>query len=98
MKEIRVGLIGFGTIGKGVVKNIISNGGLIAQQTGIRLEIARIADIDLERERDVSVDPSILTTDAEEVIHDDSIDIVVELIGGIILIGIGIKIVIEHMW
>ncbi|NQT82812.1 homoserine dehydrogenase [bacterium] len=83
MKDIRVGLIGFGTIGKGVVKNIISNGGLIAQQTGIRLEIARIADIDLQRERDVSVDPSILTTDAEEVIHDDSIDIVVELIGGI---------------
>ncbi len=83
MKQIRLGLIGFGTVGKGVVKNIISNGESIARRTGIRLEIARIADIDLERERDVGVDPSLLTTDAEEILHDDSLDIVVELIGGI---------------
>jgi len=83
MKQIRLGLIGFGTVGKGVVRNIISNGESIARRTGIRLEIARIADIDLERERDVSVDPSLLTTDAKEILHDDSLDIVIELIGGI---------------
>lgn len=83
MKKIRLGLIGFGTVGKGVVRNIISNGEFIARRTGIELEIARIADIDLARERDVAVDPSLLTTDAQEVLHDDSLDIVVELIGGV---------------
>ncbi len=83
MKKTRVGLIGFGTVGTGVVKNVLSNGELIARRTGIRLELARIADIDLTRKRDVAVDPSILTTDALQVLHDDSIDIVVELIGGI---------------
>ncbi len=83
MKQIRIGLIGFGTVGKGVVRNITSNGELIARRTGIQLEIARIADIDLRRERDVRVDPSILTTDAQEIVHDDSLDVVVELIGGL---------------
>ncbi len=83
MKKIKLGLIGFGTVGKGVVRNIISNGEFIAGRTGIKLEIARIADIDLVRDRDVAVDPSLLTTDAREVLHDDSLDIVVELIGGI---------------
>ena len=83
MKKIRIGLIGFGTVGKGVVKNILSNGELIARRTGIRLEIARIADIDLKRKRDVAIDPSLLTTDARQILEDDSVDIVVELIGGI---------------
>ncbi len=83
MRTIRIGLIGFGTIGTGVVRNIGSNGDLIARRTGVRLEVSRIADIDLERKRDVSVDPSILTTDATELLHDDSLDVIVELIGGI---------------
>lgn len=83
MKKIRVGLIGFGTIGTGVVKNILSNGELIAQRTGIRLELARVMDIDLKRERDVKLDPSLFTTDARNILHDSSIDIVVELIGGL---------------
>jgi homoserine dehydrogenase len=83
MREIKIGLIGFGTVGTGVVRNIVSNGELIARRTGVKLEIARIADIDLERPRDVRVDPSLLTTDAQEILHDDSLEIVVELIGGI---------------
>ena len=83
MRTIRLGLIGFGTIGTGVVKNIQANGSLIARRTGISLEIARIADIDLDRKRDVEVDPSILTTDTRDILHDDSLDIIVELIGGI---------------
>jgi homoserine dehydrogenase len=61
----------------------MANGELMAARTGIRLEIARIADIDLKRERDVQVDPALLTTDAREILQDDSLDIVVELIGGI---------------
>jgi homoserine dehydrogenase len=83
MKTIRIGLIGFGTVGTGVVKNIQANGELIGRRTGICLDIVRVADIDLERRRDVSLDPSLLTKDAQQILHDASIDIVVELIGGI---------------
>jgi len=83
MRQIKVGLIGFGTVGQGVVRNIVANGELIARRTGIKLEIARIADIDLKRQRDVRVEQAILTTDAKEILRDDSLDIVVELIGGI---------------
>jgi len=83
MKKVRVGLIGFGTVGTGVVKNILSNGELIARRTGISLEIARVADIDLKWERDVTLDPSLLTTDAQQVLQDESLDVIVELIGGI---------------
>ncbi len=83
MRRIRIGIIGFGTVGTGVVKNIMSNGELIARRAGIRLEIARIADIDLKRVRDVAVDAAVLTNDARQVLYDDSIDVVLELIGGI---------------
>ncbi len=83
MKEIRIGLIGFGTVGTGVVRNVLSNGELIAHRTGIHLQLARVADIDLEREREVSVDLSLLTSDARDVLQDESVDIIVELIGGI---------------
>jgi len=82
MKDINVGLIGFGTIGTGVAHGIMEKGGLIAQRTGIRLNLARIADIDIETPRSVKVSQDILTTDANEVFRDDRIDVVVELVGG----------------
>jgi len=82
MREIGVGIIGFGTVGTGVVKILQENGELIAERLGGRLAIRKIADIDLQRERDVEVPSSLLTTDAHEVIRDPRVDVVVELIGG----------------
>ncbi len=83
MKEVKVGLIGFGTIGTGVVKTLLRNGDLIAKRTGIKLNLVRIADLDIETDRGVEVSDELLTTDAYEIINDPSIDIVIELIGGI---------------
>jgi len=82
MREIGVGIIGFGTVGTGVVKILQGNGDLIAERMGGRLAIRKIADIDLERKRDVEVPSFLLTTDAHEVIRDPGVDVVVELIGG----------------
>ncbi len=82
MKKIGVGLLGFGTIGAGVVEGVRKNGGLLASRLGSELEIRRIADLDLERDRGVEVDRSILTRDARAVVEDPAIDVVVELIGG----------------
>ena len=82
MKQIRVGLLGFGTVGAGMVKILTKNREVIESRLGASLELKWIADIDLETDRGVSVDKRIMTTDALMVINDPDVDIVVELIGG----------------
>jgi homoserine dehydrogenase len=83
MKEIKVGLIGFGTVGSGVGKILQKNSRLIEKRMGAKIILKRIADIDLETDRGVKLKPGILTRRAEEVIDDPEIDIIMELIGGI---------------
>jgi len=83
MKNISIGLIGFGTIGTGVVKVLQKNAALIRQRLGISLVLKRIADLDIASARSVAVSKNLLTTDALQVIDDPEIDIIVELMGGI---------------
>ena len=80
MKEIKVGIIGFGTVGAGVAANLLANGDVIAKRTGVKLTLAKIADLDITTDRGVKVPDGILTTDANALIRD--VDVVVELIGG----------------
>ncbi len=80
MKEIKVGIIGFGTVGAGVAANLLSNGDVIAKRTGVKLVLSKIADIDIKSDRGVKVPKKILTTDAMELIKE--VDVVVELVGG----------------
>jgi homoserine dehydrogenase len=82
MKEIGVGILGFGTVGAGVVEGLQRNGGLLSERIGVRPVVRRIADLDLERDRGVVVAPGVLTRDALGVVADPSVDVVVELIGG----------------
>ena len=82
-RAVRVGLIGFGTIGTGVVKLLQRNQAQIRARLGAPLTLARIADIDLTRDRGVRVDRNASSPDdAVALIDDPSIDIVVELMGG----------------
>jgi homoserine dehydrogenase len=83
MKEIKVGLIGFGTVGAGVVKILQKNYRLIEKRMGAKIILKRIADIDLKTDRGVKLKPGVLTRRAQDVIEDPEIDIVMELIGGI---------------
>jgi homoserine dehydrogenase len=82
MKKIRIGLLGFGTVGSGTAKILLENRDVIESRLGASLELRWIADLDIETDRGVSVNRDILTTDANAVIHDPEVDIVVELIGG----------------
>jgi homoserine dehydrogenase len=82
MREIGIGLIGFGTVGAGVVYGLRKNGVLLENRLGVRPVLRGIADIDVERDRGVEVDKSILTTDAEALIRRDDVDLVIELVGG----------------
>lgn len=83
MKKIKIGILGFGTVGAGVVEGILKNGELIAQRTGLFPVIGKIADLDIKTDRGVKVDKALLTTDALSVINDPEIDVIVELIGGV---------------
>ena len=83
MKTVGIGLLGFGTVGAGVVMGLNKNQGLLENRTGLKLELRRIADIDIERDRGVSVPPGVLTRDTEAVVASPEIDIVIELIGGL---------------
>jgi homoserine dehydrogenase len=81
-RAVRVGLIGFGTIGTGVIKLLHRQQAQIRARVGARLTLARIADIDLRTDRGVRVDRRLLTNDAEQLIDDPTIDVVIELMGG----------------
>lgn len=82
MKKIAVGLIGFGTIGTGVIKLLQENGELLSERVGADIRLKRIADIDIDKPRAVKVDRSLLTKDAADILNDPEIAIVVELMGG----------------
>ena len=82
MKDIHVGLIGFGTVGTGVVKLLTGNGELISEKLGARLVLKKIADLDTATDRGVVLAPGVLTANVNEILDDPGIDIVIELIGG----------------
>ncbi len=82
MYQIKVGLIGFGTVGAGMVEILINNRGLIADRIGAEIAVKKIADLDIASDRGVRIDPMVLTTDATEIVNDPEIDVVVELMGG----------------
>ena len=81
-KAIQVGLIGFGTVGTGVVKILQGNADLIAKRVGVPVSLVRIVDLDVTTDRGVSVPKGVLTKDIRDILDDPDIDIVVELIGG----------------
>ena len=80
---INVGIIGFGTVGTGTVKILCENRELLRERTGFEINLKRIADIDIKRDRGVNIPRDILTTDVYSLLNDPQIDIVVELIGGL---------------
>lgn len=83
MRKIRVGIIGFGTIGAGVVKALKERRVFLREKSGVDIEIARICDKDLKTKRPVKVPKSLLTKLIGKVLYDPSIDIIVELMGGV---------------
>jgi len=82
MKAVGLGLVGFGTIGTGVVKLLRQNAPLIGDRTGAPLVLRRVADIDTRRDRGVALDAGVLVADHREILADNEIQIVVELVGG----------------
>lgn len=82
MHSINVGLMGFGTIGTGVVRVFQKNSDILQQRLGAPVRLLKVADLDITTDRGVRLADGILTADVEEVISNPDIDLVIELIGG----------------
>lgn len=82
MSDIRIGLIGAGTVGGGVVKVLASKIDSFKKDLGLSIKLARIADKMTSRFSELPVGDAICTADANDIINDPSIHIVIELIGG----------------
>ena len=80
-KIVQIGLLGFGTVGTGVVRVLTDNSQLIAQRAGTAITIKKILVRDLNKKRALSTAAE-MTTDPAAVLGDPEIDIVVELLGG----------------
>jgi homoserine dehydrogenase len=82
-KEIRLGQLGCGTVGSGVVRILRENAGFISRRTGCDIRVIGIAVRDLADPRYVEVPEDMLTTAAMEIISHPEVDILVEVMGGI---------------
>jgi homoserine dehydrogenase len=81
-RVVKVGLVGFGTVGCGVAKLISEEADSIAAKTGLRLELGCVVDTDTQSPRPVKLPDGVLTDDIERLLSDDTIQIAVELVGG----------------
>ncbi|MCG9476718.1 MAG: homoserine dehydrogenase [Actinomycetia bacterium] len=80
---VRVGVLGCGTVGASLVALVERQNATIHARTGLSLEISRIAVRDLSRSRPINIENAVFTSDAMAVATDPSIDVIVEVMGGI---------------
>jgi homoserine dehydrogenase len=84
MSEVRIGLLGLGTVGAGIVKILEAQRALLEERAGCRLGLAAIADVDVTRPREgLDLARLPLTTDVDRVLADPAVQIVIELVGGL---------------
>ena len=79
---IKVGLVGFGTVGTGVAKILLEDADAIQARTGLRIELATVVDLDTTSPRPVKLPEGMLTDDLDSLLGDESIQVAVELVGG----------------
>ncbi|MBN2579467.1 MAG: homoserine dehydrogenase [Pirellulales bacterium] len=83
MKPAKVAIVGFGTIGSGVVRMLLEHQDRIARHAGRPVNLAYVVDKDPQRPRNVSLPPGLFTEDLQRVLDDPEVGVVVELIGGL---------------
>ncbi|TLS53543.1 homoserine dehydrogenase [Paenibacillus antri] len=84
METIRIGLMGLGTVGSGVVRILNDHQDDLSRQTGSRIEIRRVLVQDKEKARDIALPSELLTQNAEDIVGAPDIDVVVEVMGGVV--------------
>jgi homoserine dehydrogenase len=82
ISQLNIGLIGAGVVGGGVVKNLTRNADLIGERLDVRLHLKWVCDKDASRLKGLPVPADALTPDANAVLGDPDVHVVVELVGG----------------
>jgi homoserine dehydrogenase len=82
VREVGIGIAGFGTVGGGVLSILRRHAGDIEARLGARIVVRRVAVRDPSKERMVDVDPGLLTTRYQDLLEDPQVAVVVELLGG----------------
>lgn len=82
-KQVRVGLLGLGTVGGGVYKTLLKNRLTILERTGCAVEVVNVLVRDREKERGFAIEDKVLSLSQQELLGDEQIDIYIEVIGGI---------------
>ena len=82
MREVGIGIAGFGTVGGGVLSILENHAPEIEARLGARMVVRRVAVRDPAKERAVSLDPGLVTTRLEDLLEDARIEVLVELMGG----------------
>ena len=82
-RSVNIGVLGCGNVGAALISLVTERADEIESRTGIALEVTRVAVRSLSKERDVQLPAKVFTTDPHEVVSDASVDLVVEVIGGI---------------
>ena len=80
---VRVGVIGFSNVGAALVRLLTTHADDIAERTGVRLELVRVAVLDVTKERPVRLPDGVLTDDTLSLVKDPEVDVVVELMGSV---------------
>jgi homoserine dehydrogenase len=80
---VRVVILGCGNVGSALVGLLDANADLITRRSGVRIQVVRVAVQNLTKERSVSFAAGVLTNDAESVVADPGVDVIVEMIGGV---------------
>lgn len=83
MKKVKIALLGLGNVGTGVWKIIHANKEEISKRSGYDIEISKVLVRNANKKRNVEIPDENITTDFNEILNDDSIKIVVEVMGGV---------------
>ncbi len=82
MEKVKIAILGFGNVGTGVWKILQENKKEIMKRSNCQIEVAKILVNDINKKRDIAISKDILTDNIDDIINDESIKIVVELVGG----------------
>lgn len=83
VKKVSIGLLGLGVVGSGVVHIINNHQEKLKHQLGVPVEVKRVLVRNLEKAREVDVDPTLLTSNPDDVLNDPDINVVIEVMGGV---------------
>ena len=82
MEKVKIAILGFGNVGTGVWRILHENKKEIMKRSNYEIEVSKILVNDINKKRDIVLPVGILTDNINDILNDDSIKIVVELVGG----------------